>query len=84
MVTGGELEIATTTKDLTPASETVDPGERFQLDFDDGVDFFGNGLCSVAVTYRELASAPPLVSPLSEQSASIACDDVEYCRVETP
>jgi len=83
-VTGGELSVATTTKDLTPPSETVDPGERFQVSFDDGVDSFGSGLCSVAVTYRESAAEVPLVSPLSEQSGAIECDDVESCRVEVP
>lgn len=54
-VTGGELSVATVSKNLTPPAETVDPGERFEVSFDDGVAVDGNGICSVSVTYREAA-----------------------------
>jgi hypothetical protein len=83
-VTGGELSIATVSKDLTPPAETVDPGERFDVSFDDGVASFGNGLCSIAVTYREGAGPVALTAPVAEQSGSLECDDPATCRIETP
>jgi hypothetical protein len=83
-VTGGELSIATVAKNLTPAAETVDPGERFEVTFDDGVPAFGNGLCSIAVTYREGAGAAALTSLLTEQSGNMECDGAEGCRIEQP
>jgi hypothetical protein len=52
--------------------------------FDDGVNSFGNGLCSIAVTYRAAATASALASPLTEQSGTIECDDAEACRIEQP
>lgn len=39
---------------------------------------------SVAVTYRDLATAPPLASALIEQSAPIECDNIGYCEVDLP
>lgn len=62
-VTGGELSVATVSRDLTPPAETFDPGARLSMEFDDVVDAFGNGLCSVAVTYREAAGPAPLAAP---------------------
>lgn len=83
VATGGELSLATVTKNLTPPAETVDPGERFEVSFNDGVPSFGSGLCSVAVTYREAAAAM-LASPLIEQSGELECDDVDSCLIELP
>lgn len=84
VATGGELLVAVTTKNLTPPAETVDPGERFEVSFDDGVPSFGNGLCSVAVTYREAAGAVLLSSPPIEQSGELVCDDIDSCLIELP
>jgi hypothetical protein len=44
-------------RNITPPSETVDPGEHFAVEFDDGESVvFGNGLCSVSVTFQLPAS----------------------------
>ena len=87
-VNGGAQSIVLVTHDLTPATpEVVDPGERFRLDFDDGVNSFGNGLCSVSIRYRQSSNPAPLSEafvPPAVDAAPAPCENSEACRVETP
>lgn len=84
--TGGELTIETASKDLTPpVPQVADPGERFEVDFDDGEGSFGNGLCYVSVRYRLGGNPLPLVAATLSDAGTIECapgDDA--CRVEVP
>lgn len=86
--TGGAGQIVMVTHDLTPATpEIVDPGERFRLDHDDGVNSFGDGLCYVSVRYRQSTGAASLAEalpPAGGEGAPPACESTEACRVEIP
>jgi hypothetical protein len=83
--TGGERSVQTVTKDLTPVAETVDRGERFVLFFDDGVNSFGSGLCSVTVTYQLSPTAVAFsAAPLEGERPAAGCDRAECQELGTP